>query len=532
VRIVDYVLDKGNVAAINGSAFSGFYVENLVDYCLEEGMKLTNKGALAVLTGRRTGRTPKNRFIVCDEETQNSVDWGEINKSIERDQFESMLAKASKHIDALGRPIFYQQLTVGRGAHSIRLDVYTETAWHALFARNMFVREEGEHTLGSFTILHLPTMESEGIMLPDGTQSDMAVVIDLTRRLILLAGSWYAGEMKKAVFSAMNYILPPLGVLPMHCSATISRGGEVTVLFGLSGTGKTTLSSSPDRVLIGDDEHGWNDFGVFNLEGGCYAKTYGLAFDMEPGIYTAVNRYGAILENVCVSDEGFPDFFNSELTENGRASYPITYIENAHRIGQGGHPKHAIFLTCDAFGVLPPVARLSPEQAVFHFISGYTAKVAGTEQGVDEPEATFSACFGAAFMPRRVEEYAELFLDKVRRHGVCCWLVNTGWTGGPYGVGSRIPLIVTRAIINSIHTGQISDFANDPTFGVFVPRVCHGVSLSMLDPRQSWADKGAYDRAANVLARKFAENTRRFDGVVSKDITDCCPRGGPDFLSC
>jgi phosphoenolpyruvate carboxykinase (ATP) len=400
--------------------------------------------------------------------------------------------------------------------------VVTEAAWHALFARNMF-REppasELDRFIPDFTVLQLPSLEADPAT--DGTRSNVAIVLDFAARTVLICGTRYAGEIKKSIFTVLNHLLPAEGVFPMHCSANMGRSGDVALFFGLSGTGKTTLSADSTRTLIGDDEHGWSARGVFNFEGGCYAKVIRLSPEDEPEIYAASTRFGAILENVAVDPlTGAIDLDDDSLTENTRSSYPLHFIPNASESGFGGHPTHIVMLTADAFGVLPPISRLSPEQAMYHFLSGYTARVAGTEQGVKEPQATFSTCFGAPFMPRRPTVYAEMLRDFMRRHKVDCWLVNTGWSGGPYGTGARISLRHTRAILHAALGGALAQVLcrRHPEFGLMIPEVCPEVPSALLDPRATWSDPTAYDRMAREVAKRFEDNFARFAPHVGDDV--------------
>ena len=431
-----------------------------------EGVRVAD-GALLTTTGPHTGRSPNDRFIVDEPGVRDSVDWGKVNRPIEARHARRLWTKARAH--AAQRELFVQDLHVGADPeHQRRVRVVTETAWHALFARNMF-REpppgELDRFIPDFTVLQLPSLEADPAT--DGTRSSVAIVLDFAARTVLICGTRYAGEIKKSIFTVLNHLLPAEGVFPMHCSANAGASGDVAIFFGLSGTGKTTLSADPTRTLIGDDEHGWSARGVFNFEGGCYAKVIRLSPEDEPEIYAASTRFGAILENVAVDPlTGAIDFDDDSLTENTRSSYPLHFIPNASESGLGGHPAHIVMLTADAFGVLPPISRLSPEQAMYHFLSGYTARVAGTEQGVKEPQATFSTCFGAPFMPRRPTVYAEMLRDFMRRHEVACWLVNTGWSGGPFGTGERISLRHTRAMLRAALGGALTQCAVPAASGV------------------------------------------------------------------
>jgi phosphoenolpyruvate carboxykinase (ATP) len=485
-----------------------------------EGM-LVADGALRTATGLHTGRCPNDRFFVDEPGVRDTIDWGKVNRPIEAKHARRLWTKARAHAGA--RELFVQDLHVGADPeHQRRVRVITETAWHALFARNMF-REcpasELDDFTPDFTVLQLPSLEADPAT--DGTRSQVAIVLDLAARTVLICGTQYAGEIKKSIFTLLNYLLPEEGVFPMHCSANAGRRDDVAVFFGLSGTGKTTLSADPARTLIGDDEHGWGPRGVFNFEGGCYAKVIRLSATDEPEIFAASTRFGAILENV-VADPltGAIDFDDASLTENTRSSYPLHFIPNASETGLGGHPAHIVMLTADAFGVLPPISRLSPEQAMYHFLSGYTARVAGTEEGVKEPQATFSTCFGAPFMPRRPTLYAKMLRDSMRRHEVDCWLVNTGWSGGPFGTGQRMSLRHTRAMLHAALEGELANvsFQRHAEFGLMIPESCPGVPSEVLDPKATWADRKAYGSMARDVAKRFETNFARFAPHVDDDV--------------
>jgi phosphoenolpyruvate carboxykinase (ATP) len=482
---------------------------------------LVADGAFSTSTGRHTGRAPRDRYIVERAEIAGAIDWGKVNQPLEAAAAERLWAKARAH--AGERELYVQDLHAGADpAHLLRVRVITETAWHSLFARNMFrlpPREELAAFEPDFTVLQLPSLHAEPET--DGTRSETAVLLDLAARRVLICDTCYAGEIKKSIFTALNFMLPEAGVLPMHCSANVGARGDVAVFFGLSGTGKTTLSADPARILIGDDEHGWGHDGVFNFEGGCYAKVIDLSAEDEPEIYAASTRFGAILENV-VADPltGEVDFADGSLTENTRSSYPLDFIPNASTSGTADHPQHIVMLTADAYGVLPPISRLTPEQAMYHFLSGYTARVAGTEAGVKEPQATFSTCFGAPFMPRPPTVYAEMLRDLMRHHEADCWLVNTGWSGGPHGTGQRIRLRYTRAMLHAALDGRLADvpFREHPDFGLLMPASCPDVPDEILDPRRTWADGTAYDRAAHELAGRFEANFERFAPQVGAEV--------------
>ena len=494
----------------------------LITMALQHGeARLSAEGALVAETGRATGRSPEDKFIVDHPSISASIDWGKANKPLSPDRFGALRRHALRH--TAGKTMFVQDLWAGADeAHRLNVRVVTEQAWHALFARNMFIRPPQDALAGfvpDWTVLQLPSLEAD--VDDHGTRSGTAVVIDFEARLVLIVGTAYAGEIKKSIFSVLNYILPEKGVLPMHCSANQGEAGDVAVFFGLSGTGKTTLSADPARTLIGDDEHGWSDEGVFNFEGGCYAKVIRLNPAHEPEIFAASTRFGTILENVMLDPvTAETDFDDDTLTENTRSSYPLDYIPNASATGRAGHPTNIVMLTCDAFGVLPPISRLSPEEAMYHFLSGYTARVAGTERGVTTPQATFSACFGAPFMARHPTVYAELLGEKMRRHHVNCWLVNTGWTGGAAGVGTRMPLPATRALLHAALDGTLSKgrFRTDPVFGLSVPESCPGVEPKLLNPMDCWADPDAYSKAAREVADLFAANFRKFEGKIDRTI--------------
>jgi len=487
--------------------------------------RLASDGSLVVRTGQFTGRSPKDKFIVQDELTDPIVQWGAVNQPMSAAHFDCLYARMAGFWQ--GQDVYVQDCHVGGDpAYGMPIRVVTQLAWHNLFARQLFIRRDpadtSEHN-PQFTILFAPEFQADPAA--EGTNSETAIVINFKKRVVLICGTSYAGEMKKSAFTIMNYLLPGDGVFPMHCSANVGAAGDVALFFGLSGTGKTTLSADPARRLIGDDEHGWSDRGVFNFEGGCYAKCIRLSRENEPQIWNAI-RFGTVLENVAMDARTRRlDFDSEEITENTRAAYPLDYIDNAVIPSVGGHPNNVIFLTADAFGVLPPISRLSPEQAMYHFLSGYTAKVAGTERGLGkEPQATFSACFGSPFLPRPASTYASLLGEKLRRYRAACWLVNTGWTGGPYGVGNRMKLPYTRAMLNAALSGELNPVPTEthPIFRVAVPKSCPGVPAQFLDARGMWADKEAYDRAARDLASRFNKNFEKF-GNVSQEIADAAP---------
>ena len=489
--------------------------------------RISHLGPLVVTTGHHTGRSPNDRFIVRAGESAEHIWWGKVNKPFESEKFDGLHRRLTAYLQ--GKDIYVQNCYAGADpAYRLPIRVVTETAWHSLFARNMFIRadrQDHKDFVPEFTLINAPRFHA--IPEQDGTRSEAFILVSFERRMIIIGGTSYAGENKKSIFSILNYLLPRRGVLSMHCSANVGRGGDVAIFFGLSGTGKTTLSADPDRALIGDDEHGWSDEGVFNFEGGCYAKVIRLSREAEPEIYACTRRFGTVLENVamdyCTRRIDLDDF---SLTENTRAAYPLSHIPNIVPEGRAGHPENIIMLTCDAFGVMPPIARLTPEQAMYHFISGYTAKVAGTEKGITEPEATFSTCFGAPFMALHPSVYGNLLKDKIRRHQVSCWLVNTGWSGGPYGVGSRMKIRYTRAMVNAALDGKLDgvEFEPDPIFGLAIPARCPDVPSEVLNPRLTWPDPEAYDDKARELARRFQENFREYEDAVSEEVREAGPK--------
>ncbi len=488
--------------------------------------RLAHLGPLVVRTGQHTGRAPNDKFIVREPSCADKVWWGKVNRPLEPGQFDGLHRRLLAYLQ--GKDLFVQDCFAGADpAYRLPIRVITETAWHNLFARNMFIRPDREQLANhvpQFTVINAPNFHAAPEV--DGTRSEVFVVIHFGRRLVLIGGSQYAGEIKKSIFTALNYLLPQQNVLSMHCSANMSSNHESAIFFGLSGTGKTTLSADGTRELIGDDEHGWSDRGVFNFEGGCYAKVIHLSAESEPEIYETTRRFGTILENVAFdSATGRLNLDDGSLTENTRAAYPISHIPNATRDGLGGHPAHIIMLTADAFGVLPPIAKLTPAQAMYYFLSGYTAKVAGTEKGVTEPQATFSTCFGAPFMALSPAVYANLLGAKIARHKVDVWLVNTGWTGGPYGVGKRMKIAHTRALIHAALDGKLRDVptTQDPNFGIAIPTSCPGVPADVLNPRNTWADKTAYDRQAQALAGMFIENFKAFAADVASEVNQAGP---------
>jgi phosphoenolpyruvate carboxykinase (ATP) len=487
---------------------------------------LSDHGALIVDTGEHTGRAAKDKAIVREPGSEDKVFWGDVNKDFSQEKFNALKERMMSH--AKGRDLFVQDVYVGANPdYRLPVRVINELAWHSLFARTMFIsnQQNGAPHQPEFTIINFPSFQADPQR--DGTRSPTFILMDFSQRLVLIGGTYYAGETKKSGFTLMNYLLPQKGVMSMHCSANVGADGDVAIFFGLSGTGKTTLSADPERRLIGDDEHGWSDDGVFNFEGGCYAKVIKLSAEAEPDIYRTTKMFGTILENVVYDpNTRVIDLDDPRKTENTRASYPLTSINNIVPEGHAGNPRNIIMLTADAFGVLPPVSRLSPEQAMYHFLSGYTAKVAGTERGVKEPEATFSTCFGAPFMVLHPGVYADLLGKKIEKHKAVCWLVNTGWSGGPYGVGQRMKISHTRAMIRAILNGELAavETTPDPTFGVNVPVSCPGVPAEVLQPRNTWTDKDAYDRQAADLAQRFNKNFEKYEAGVSEAVRAVAPK--------
>ncbi|UCC48749.1 MAG: phosphoenolpyruvate carboxykinase [Gemmatimonadota bacterium] len=491
---------------------------------------IAHLGPLVVRTGQYTGRSAEDKFIVREPSSEDKIWWGKQNRPIEPEYFERLLIRLQAYLQ--GRDIFVQDCYAGADPdYRLRVRVITESAWHNLFVRNMFIREFDPEVLArfepEFTVIHCPNFQA--MPEQDYTHSEAFIVLNFVKRLVIIGGTSYAGEIKKSIFTVMNYLLPQRGVLSMHCSANQGREGDTAIFFGLSGTGKTTLSADPERALIGDDEHGWSERGIFNFEGGCYAKVIRLSREAEPEIYETTRRFGTILENVTVDQQTRRlDLDDALLTENTRAAYPITHLPNIVRDGMGAHPRNLIMLTADAFGVLPPLARLTRAQAMYHFLSGYTAKVAGTERGVTEPSATFSALFGAPFIALHPGVYAKLLGELIAKHDVDCWLVNTGWTGGPYSVGERIRIAYSRAAVRSALSGALDDVRSepDPIFGIAVPQCCPGVPDEVLQPRQTWADKDAYDAQARNLAGLFVQNFKEYAEEADPQVREAGPRLG------
>jgi phosphoenolpyruvate carboxykinase (ATP) len=488
---------------------------------------LASTGAFVARTGVHTGRSPNDKFTIRDADTEKTI-WWDNNKSITRAQFDTLLQDFMAHVE--GREMFVQDLYAGADKnHRLNTRIFTEYAWHSVFIRHMLRRPSKQELAAfvpEFTVVNCPSFKADPKR--HGVRSETVIACDFTRRLVLIGNSEYAGETKKSVFTFLNYLMPENGTMPMHCSANVGHSGDSAVFFGLSGTGKTTLSADPKRILLGDDEHGWSNDGIFNFEGGCYAKTIRLSKEAEPQIWDASNRFGAILENVILRADGNePDFDDGQLTENTRSCYPLEFIANASQSGTAGHPKNIVMLCADAFGVMPPIARLSPSQAMYHFLSGYTAKVAGTEKGMqgNEASATFSTCFGAPFMPRHPTVYGNLLRELVAKHKVDCWLVNTGWTGGKFGVGSRMPIKATRALLDAALSGKLKTQAmrRDALFGFEVPLALDGVDAKILTPRDTWADKAAYDAQAKSLVEMFNKNFTKFESHVDADVIASAP---------
>jgi len=493
--------------------------------CRGEGV-LAKDGPLVVATGAHTGRSAQDKFIVRDAETESNI-WWDNNASMSPQHFAALKADFLACV-ADKEELFVQDLYGGsQPEHRVRVRVINELAWHNLFIRTMLVRPEEADLAGfepEFTIIDLPSFRADPAR--HGCRSETVIAISLTDKMILIGGTAYAGEMKKSVFGVLNYLLPAKGVMPMHCSANIGQDGRTAAFFGLSGTGKTTLSADPARTLIGDDEHGWSDTAVFNFEGGCYAKMIRLSAEAEPEIYATTKRFGTVLENVVIDpDTRVLDLDDPSLAENSRGAYPIDFIPNCSAENMGPVPSNIVMLTADAFGVLPPIARLTPDQAMYHFLSGYTAKVAGTEIGVTEPEATFSTCFGAPFMPRHPSVYGNLLKERIAKGGVDCWLVNTGWTGGKYGAGTRMPIKATRALLNAALDGSLksAQFRTDENFGFQVPVSVPGVDPAILHPRETWADKAEYDETAAKLVKLFIDNFAKFEAHVDQGVKEAAP---------
>ncbi len=486
--------------------------------------RLAAGGPIVAQTGVHTGRSPKDKFVVEDDTTRDTI-WWDNNGKMSKDHFEVLLADFIEH--AKGKELFAQDLYgAADPSHRVRARVFTEYAWHSLFIRNLLIRPRREEIAGyvpQMTIVDLPSFKADPAR--HGCRSETVIAIDFTRNIVLIGGTSYAGEMKKSVFTYLNYVLPNKKIMPMHCSANVGDAGDSALFFGLSGTGKTTLSADPNRTLLGDDEHGWGPEGIFNFEGGCYAKAIKLSREAEPEIYATTERFGTVMENVVLDDQGRPDFDDGSRTENTRIAYPLDFIANASSTGLAGMPKNIVMLTCDAFGVMPPIAKLTPAQAMYHFLSGYTAKVAGTEKGVTEPQATFSTCFGAPFVPRHPSVYGNMLRDLIAKHDVDCWLVNTGWTGGKHGVGRRMPIRVTRRLLTAALDGSLNraDFRTDPYFGFSVPTSVPGVEPHILYPVKTWQDKAAFAEMSGKLVDMFRTNFTKFEQHVDADVRAAAP---------
>ena len=518
---------KGSGVVPGGPVHANLVAAELITHALRRGeARLSTDGGLVVQTGVHTGRSVADKFTVDDPSITEDVWWRMGNQKLPPAAFAVLKGRVQAYLQ--GGELFTQDLFCGADPQfRIRVRLVSSEAWTTLFARNMFIRPTAEELVvfePDYVILHAPRFQADPAI--DGVRSSTAIAVSLTEQVIVVAGSEYGGEIKKSIFGIMNWKLPAEGVLPMHCSANVSRTtdgspGEVALFFGLSGTGKTTLSSDPNRPLIGDDEHGWGPNGVFNFEGGCYAKVINLSRDAEPEIYAATHRFGTVLENVVADPQGRVDLTDKSLTENTRSCYPIEFIPNCDLSGRAGQPKNVVMLTADAFGVLPPIAKLSEAQAMYHFLSGYTAKVAGTEKGLGrEPQATFSTCFGAPFIPRRPEVYGKMLAKLIAQHGADCWLVNTGWTGGSALEGKRMSIQHTRALLGAVLDGSLrgARFVKDPHFGLMLPQDVPGIPNEVLDPRQAWSDKAAYDAAARDLVGRFVANFEKFEDGVSEDV--------------
>jgi len=494
-------------------------VEELVKLAVERKEGVVNStGSISVNTGKFTGRSPDDRFIVFDDKTRDTIDWGKINHQFPSDKFEKLLEKMKNFVE--NKELYVFDGFVGADPEArLSIRVINDHVWQSMFSRNLFIRptkKELENHEPEFTILCINDFVADPET--DGTRTDVFILIDLTRKIVLIGGTEYAGEIKKSLFSVMNFLLPERGIFPMHCSANIGEKGDTALFFGLSGTGKTTLSADPNRKLIGDDEHGWSDNGTFNFEGGCYAKCINLSQEAEPEIWDAI-KPGAVLENVVLKDN-VPDYDDPALTENTRVAYPLDFIPGAVIPSVGGNPKVIVFLTADALGVLPPISRLTKEGAMFHFMSGYTSKLAGTERGIKEPKSVFSECFGAPFMPRPASDYAKLLGEKINHHNTVVYLVNTGWSGGPYGIGNRIKIKYSRAMVTAALSGALDvvKYRHDDLFNLDIPTEVEGVPSEILDPKNTWTDKDSYDKSAKKLAQMFIENFEKFENVSSEII--------------
>ncbi|MCP4583812.1 MAG: phosphoenolpyruvate carboxykinase (ATP) [candidate division Zixibacteria bacterium] len=524
--ISSYGLDNYGIRNIN-QAFWNLNTPMLYEQIIKRGEgNIAHLGPVVVRTGQHTGRAAKDKFMVEEPTSQKDVWWGKVNIPFSQENYDRLYNRLLAYLQ--GKDLFIQDCYAGADKkYQMPVRIINETAWHNLFARNMFIqadRETLKDHVPEFTVLHVPNFMAMPEM--DGTNSEAFIIPHLGKKLVIIGGTSYAGETKKSIFTALNYLLPKKNVLSMHCSANVGGNGEAALFFGLSGTGKTTLSADQSRSLIGDDEHGWSPEGIFNFEGGCYAKVIKLSPEAEPEIYETTRKFGTILENVAMDVwTRRLDLDDDLLTENTRAAYPLSHIPNTLKPSKAGHPKNVIMLTCDAFGVMPPISRLSAEQAMYHFMSGYTAKLAGTEKGVTEPEATFSACFGAPFMVWHPYKYAKLLSEKIGKHDVKCWLVNTGWTGGPYGVGSRMKIAYTRAMVNAALDGKLDkvEYKKDPIFGCEVPQSCPDVPSEYLNQRGTWPDQKAYDEKAKQLAKMFIDNFKQFESEAPEEVKKAGP---------
>ena len=512
-----------------GTVHWNLTIPELVEAAVRRGeVMLAKDGPVVASTGQHTGRSPNDKFVVREPSSEQHVAWGKVNRPMDPAAFDRLHQRLLKYLE--GRELYALDCHAGADPdYRLPVRVITELAWHNLFARHMFLpvtdrAAQAAHE-PAFTVIDIPSFTADPAA--EGTNSEVFILLNFAKKLVLIGGTSYAGEIKKSIFTVMNYLLPLRDTMPMHCSANIGEAGDAALFFGLSGTGKTTLSSDPHRGLIGDDEHGWSDKGVFNFEGGCYAKMIRLSAEAEPQIYATTRRFGTVIENVVI-DPGTRELRldDDSKTENTRGAYPLAYIDNAVPSGQGGHPQHIVMLTADAFGVLPPIARLSPAGAMYHFLSGYTAKVAGTEKGITEPKATFSTCFGEPFMVWDPNVYAKLLGDRIAKHRAKVWLVNTGWTGGAYGTGTRMKIAHTRAMINAALSGALDgvQYEIDPIFNVDVPTHVPGVPAEVLQPRNTWSDKAAYDAQAKKLAKMFADNFRTFEATATEEVKKAGPR--------
>jgi phosphoenolpyruvate carboxykinase (ATP) len=526
--VANILLDGGGILRLENlgaKVHRNLNVGKLVEYALKnEGATLTESGALSINTGKYTGRSPSDRFIVDSPSVHDKINWGKVNVPISEEVFEKLYQRIKDYLNKKEVYVFDGFVGADKN-YRMPIRVINELAYQNLFSQQLFIKPQEEELnkfLPEFTVVVAPGCVANPEI--DGTNSEAYIILNLEKKTVIIGGTKYCGEIKKSIFTVMNYILPLKGVMPMHCSANLGKAGDVALFFGLSGTGKTTLSADDNRMLIGDDEHGWTNDGVFNFEGGCYAKCIRLSKENEPQIWKAI-KFGTVVENVVVDETGKPDYDSEEYTENTRAGYPVTYIDNALECGTGGNPSTIVFLTADATGVLPPISKLTKEQAMYHFMAGYTSKLAGTERGIVEPTATFSTCFGAPFMPLSPQTYAELLGKKIDKHDVKVYLVNTGWSGGGYGVGKRMKLAYTRAMVNSAIEGKLDDvqYETDLIFNLAIPKECPEVPSEVLNPSNVWIDKEAYSKAAKKLASDFVDNFKKFKDV-SQDIINAGPK--------